>query len=122
MGRCIRYAGCKPIRSYRSRNNGINAQIEIPTHWYILITTLGFSRRTLKERSELSLKKKLANLRKNNKNKPKEKKKGPVVRSKDKKKSVWDLGISSSARTFVFKTNGAGWIPAIFVTGIWPSS
>jgi hypothetical protein len=92
MGRCIRFAGCKPIRTYKSRNNGLNAQIPLPHNWHLLITGLGFSRRTLKERSEKSMKKKLSNLRKKNQNKLKEKKKGPVVRSRDKKKSVWDWG------------------------------
>lgn len=85
--RWLRFLKCTPVRSFRSKNNAKTTQLKLKNVSSVLISIIGLRRRTLKERAAL-FKKKLKIVR-TKKKVLKKVKKGPVIRSRDSKKSVW---------------------------------
>lgn len=85
--RWLRYLKCTPVRTFRSKNNCKTTQLKSHDIGSRLLKILGLRRRTLKERAAL-FKKKLKVVR-TKKKILKKVKKGPVIRSRDSKKSVW---------------------------------
>lgn len=86
--RVIRYFKCLPIRCFRSRTNSKTNQLRLYNDYSIILKKFFIRRRTLKERA-LLFKKKLKTIQKKKSITKLQKKKGPVIRSRDSKKSVW---------------------------------
>lgn len=85
--RLAKYCQCVPVHNQRTHSNSRTQQIQDPVFFKKVISSLGVKRRSMKTRANYA-KKKLTPLKKKT-TKTSTKKKGPVIRSRDKAKSVW---------------------------------
>lgn len=82
-----RFVLSKPVNKTRTKTNSINCQLKLSHDYCLTFSWMGLKRRSLKERFNISKKRFKVVLKK--KTKKVTKKKGPVIRSRDTKKSVW---------------------------------